>query len=125
MIVDFYVNDQSINLVPIANRIESRSFPCLDQSFGVTDTPSKSPTQIPIQVACPFTAGSQARLMQSEPKRLLDLLQTINRIRDRMSNRPRILVDLIVVASREALVAKEVNGLVVDPRNLLFILNVA
>lgn len=37
-----------------------------------------------------------------------------------MSDRPRVSVDLVIVAAGEGLVAKEVDGLVFNARDILF-----
>lgn len=54
-----------------------------------------------------------------QPKDLLDLLDCIIRVDDRVANGPWILVDFVVVAAREGLVAKEVDGRVGDAVRLL------
>lgn len=55
----------------------------------------------------------------SEVKQLLDLRVRIIRIENRMSNRPRIRENLVVIATRESLVAKEVDSCIFDPTGLL------
>lgn len=51
-----------------------------------------------------------------QPKKLLQRAHRILRARNRMSRRPAILIDLTVVAAFGRLVAEEMDGRVVDPR---------
>ncbi len=50
----------------------------------------------------------------SQIEHLLEDLHSVIRIIDRMPNRSRVLIDLIVVATLESLVAKEVDLIVLD-----------
>lgn len=62
---------------------------------------------------------------QSQIEQLLDLSHGFIRVVDRMSNGPRIGVDLVVVSSYIRLVAEEVDGGVLDAAGLLgFVLEV-
>jgi hypothetical protein len=54
----------------------------------------------------------------SKVKHLLDLRICIIWIENRMSNRPRIREDLVIVATRERLVAKEVDSCIFDSTRL-------
>lgn len=57
--------------------------------------------------------------MHLQIKQLLQLPCHIIRVRDRVSNSPRILIDLIIIAALERLVAKEVDRRVRDTAWLL------
>lgn len=59
---------------------------------------------------------------KSQVKQPLQLLNRIVRIRDSVSNRPRVFKDLVVIATRTGLVTKEVDCLVRDAARLLGIL---
>jgi hypothetical protein len=66
---------------------------------------------------------SKPASVQSDAKSLSDLLKAVGGILDRVANGPGVLVDLIVVTTRESFVAEEVNGLVVDASDVLLILD--
>ena len=59
------------------------------------------------------------RLSDSELEKLLDYPQCLFRILDSMPNRPLVVVDLPVVASRKGFVTEEVDILVVNARQTL------
>jgi hypothetical protein len=72
-----------------------------------------------------FKTLSTAVVASSQVKGLLDLRIAIIRILNAMANRPRILIDLVVVATLERLVAEEVDCLVVhSTRHVLVVLDV-
>lgn len=60
----------------------------------------------------------------SKIEKPLQLLHGIVRTLDSVSNRPRVRVNLIVIASDKALVAEEVDVLVFSARNILLGLDV-
>jgi hypothetical protein len=68
-------------------------------------------------------AESKPALIHSDAESLSDLLEAVGGILDRMADGSGVLVDLVVVTTRESLVAEEVDGLVVDAGDVLLVLN--
>ena len=63
--------------------------------------------------------GSQPRTRQSQVEKLLDDPHRVLRALDSMPDRPGILIDLIIITILEALVAEEVDVLVLNAREML------
>lgn len=93
-----------------------------------SDLPRLAPKQSLLfhnQVVHLIPFPSPISLGHSHLKHLLQNRHGLIRILDRVSRRPRILIDFIIVATLECLVSEEMDVLVIDARQVLLGLDVS